>query len=146
MSFSYDPTLPADLDKVRLFIGDTNSADPLLQDEEITGLLAMFGSVAIASVKAANAIAAKYARFADQETGDIAVRYSQISKMYRDLVAELQSGLAAIGGAMPYAGGISRSDKLSQELDTDRVQPSFTVDKDDNTQVGGSYRNPIVIP
>ena len=132
MSFSYNPALPTDKDKVRLFIGDTNSADVLLQDEEIAALLAMFGSVAIASVKACNSIAAKYARYADQETGDISVRYSQIAATYRELAQSLQDGLTGLSAPMPYAGGISRSDKLTREQDTDRVAPAFTVTMDDN--------------
>ncbi|KKM21193.1 hypothetical protein LCGC14_1637860 [marine sediment metagenome] len=47
MSFTYNPTLPTDRDKVRLKIRDTDTANPvrqLWQDEEITAVLA-FASV-----------------------------------------------------------------------------------------------------
>jgi hypothetical protein len=43
MSFTYNPTLPTDKDKVRLKIRDTDTANPvrqLWQDEEITAVLA----------------------------------------------------------------------------------------------------------
>lgn len=40
MSFSYDPTLPSNLDWVRFLIGDTDSTNIRLQDEEITSIIA----------------------------------------------------------------------------------------------------------
>jgi len=142
MSFSYDPTLATDKDKVRLFIGDTDSTQPLLQDEEIVSLLAMFGSVAVASSTACKNIAAKFARQADRTTGDISVSYSQISKMYFDLSAEIKVSLSALNAPMPYAGGISSADKLTREEDADRVPPAFTVDLDDNPGVASTLDFP----
>ena len=47
MSFTYDPTLPTDRDKVRIMIRDTDTANPdrqLYQDEEIDAVLALQAS------------------------------------------------------------------------------------------------------
>ena len=35
MAFTYNPALASEADQVRLLLGDTNAADPLLSDEEI---------------------------------------------------------------------------------------------------------------
>lgn len=146
MSFSYDTTLATDKDKVRLFIGDTDSTQPLLQDEEIISLLAMFGSVAVASSTACKNIAARFARYADRVTGDISVRYSQIAETYRALADEIKTSLSALNAPMPYAGGISHADKRAREEDTDRVRPAFTVDLDDNPSVGFSTPGGLDLP
>ena len=146
MSFTYDPTLATDRDKVRLFIGDTDSTQPLLQDQEIVSLLAMFGSVTIAAATACKNIAAKFARYADRNTGDISVKYSQIAETYRKLAVEIRESFSALSAPMPYVGGISRVNKLARELDTDRVHPAFTVDMDDNVLSGDPTLTNLDLP
>ena len=131
MSFSYDPTIPTDKDAVRLLIGDTVSTDVLLQDEEISFFLTREGSVDSAAAESAESIAAKFSRFADQKTGDISVQFSQRAKQYLDLADKIRRGLAIMGG-VPFAGGISRSDKKAREEDTDRVAPAFVRDMHDH--------------
>lgn len=64
MAFSYNPgALEVDLNWVRFKIGDTDSTDELLSDEEITSLISLAGSRELAAVKAARAISARYTRF-----------------------------------------------------------------------------------
>jgi hypothetical protein len=64
--------MPSDLDLIRLAVGDTDEADPLLLDDEIEALLSRRAvtttagsttyNVPAAAADAAGAIAAKYAR------------------------------------------------------------------------------------
>lgn len=130
MTWSYDPTIPTDKDAVRLETGDTDTNDQLLLDEEIGYLLTTEGTVLNASIVAAEKIAAKLAKQADQTVSKVRVNLSQRAEGYRKLVSDLKNRLAIKFGA-PYAGGISKADKLAQELDTDRVPPNFTIGMSD---------------
>ncbi len=130
MTWTYDPNITTDRDKVRLNIGDTNTSSQLLSDEEIAYFLTQAGVLG-ASVLAAEAIAAKFSALCDQQVGDLSVTFSQKAKQYRELAKQLrrQIGLSSAG---PIAPAISISDKDTAELDTDRVEPAFTIGMDDN--------------
>lgn len=108
---------------VRFLIQDTVSGSMQLTDEEIDALL-LSNSATATAILCANALAARWARKADMEVGDLKISYSQIAKQYRDIAVDLkQSSRAALS---PYAGGISRSDKAANTADTDMVKPAFT--------------------
>ena len=130
MTWTYDPSIPTDKDAVRFEIGDTDTNDQLLQDEEIGYLLTTEGTVLGAAIVAAEKAAAKLAKQADQTVSKVSVSLSQRAEAYRKLVGDLKNRLAIKFGA-PYAGGISKSDKEAEELDEDRVQPNFTIGMDD---------------
>jgi hypothetical protein len=80
MTWTYDS---ADLDKatasgrinvVRLLIGDTKVASPLIQDEEISFFLAENNADTYgAAISAAEQIAGSYARDVNREVGDLAI-------------------------------------------------------------------------
>jgi len=111
--------------QVRFLCGDTDSTDPLLQDEEIDYLLTVYPNARDAAASACDAIASKFSRQADQSTGDISTSYSQRAKMYAERAATLRSA-AGDRSAVAYAGGISISDMSTDQNDTDVVQPAFT--------------------
>lgn len=83
--------IETDRDRVRLLIGDTNAADPLLADDEIANFVAynkveneeeeLVTNVFAAAADAASAIAAKFARDfnfgEDTQTFQVAMRHSQ---------------------------------------------------------------------
>ncbi len=125
MSWSYDTTLTADLDKVRFYIGDTNSDEPLLSNEEIEFLVSSEGSARAAAIAGAEMIASKFARFADSAVGDLSISYSQRHAQYLAVAARLRRSLTL--SVAPLVGGISNSRKETVEDDTDRVEPAFTV-------------------
>lgn len=128
-SYSGDP-LSSPQDEVRFLLGDTDDTDPQLLDREIEYLLRNQSNVYIAAANGARAIAGRYARLVDKSVGDLRLSYSQRQKQYFDLATTLEtrafSVLSATDG-MPYAGGISRADKLGVEQDTDRDAPGFRV-------------------
>ena len=119
-------------DQIRLLVGDTDMTAAMLQDEEITYLLTLFKSVYAVSAMACRTLAGKYSRLADQAQGVVRTSHSQKAKAFLALAIKYDM-LGKTAGAPPaYAGGISISDKMVQENDTDRIPPPFTVCMDDN--------------
>lgn len=126
-SYSHDPAT-SDKDAVRFLVGDTDSSEQLISDEEIQFALKEEPNVRRAAAFVARAIAAKFAREADRSVGDLRIAYSQRSRGFYDLADRLEADASRrtnVLRAMPYAGGISVADKESVEDDTDRVRPSF---------------------
>ena len=127
MTWSYgsDP-LNNDVDAVRFLIGDTDSSDPLIQDEEISYLLASY-SVQFSAYYATRSIAAKFARLCREETGDIEVyanqKFDQYSKLAKAMSADLQAGRPI--DFRIYSGGIRHSVMDNYEKDPDRNAPPF---------------------
>lgn len=114
----------SELDAVRFLVADTDPDDKQLDDCEIEFLLDENGSPLNAAVCAALALAAIYSREAtDRNQGD----RGDLAKHYIDLAAELNRKRSRRAVA-PFAGGISRAQKLVQESDLDRVAPEFTRD------------------
>lgn len=131
MTWSYtgDPS-SSDKDTVRFLIGDTDTSSEQLSDEEIAYLITEHGSAQAAAIAGCEALQAKYARQADQKTGDISISYSQLSKHYQQLATTIRNRLSIL--ATPYAGGISYADRETDNTDTDRVDPAFEVGGMDN--------------
>lgn len=125
MTWTYTGPANSDSDAVRFLIGDTLSTDPLLSNEEVAWLLSERGGVYPAAIQACETLAAKFARMTDTVVDDVEVKASQRAKQFRELRADLQRRAALSGGALPYLGGQSISDKQAREDDTDRVPPIF---------------------
>src|SRR5262245_32119154 len=116
------------LEAVRFLIGDTNTSDQQLQDEEISWLIDQNNDDAYAAaIACCRTLAAKYARLADVRFGDAAESASQKSKAYLELASSLSA--QATLSVSPFAGGISVADKDAREADTDRVAPKFTIER-----------------
>lgn len=122
-SYSGDPST-SDRDSLRFLIGDTDSNDQLLQDEELDYILATFPSLIKAQYIALSSIAAKCARLYRQETGRIKVWAGDKYKQYKDLADQLKDDMARgiVGTPYVFAGGISHSDVQARNSDPDRVQ------------------------
>lgn len=129
-TYSGDPSASS-LDEVRFLIGDTDSTDPLISNEEIAYALAQEANALLAAARICRAISATYARKADKSVGDLHISFKQSYDNYLALASELESR-GNMSSAMPYAGGISVSDKNSVDADTDRVRPSIRKGMHDN--------------
>lgn len=131
-SYSGNPA-DSDLDRLRFLIGDVDSNDQQLSDEELNFLLAQNSIIVQAAVGACDAIIAKYSRLVDQKTGDIDTKYSQRIAAYENLKKALPTSPAATDDSapspwpVPYAGGISEADMDTETDDEDRVGPVFAV-------------------
>ena len=128
-TYSGDPATNA-RDSIRFLIGDTDTTDQLLNDEEIawinnqvTGSDTATSGVYTVAVRACLTIASKFSRMADKSVGDLSVSMAQKAHAYRDQANVLKSLAMAEGGVpTPYAGGISLSDKEIDQDDSDIVR------------------------
>ena len=131
-SYSGDPDSSA-LDGIRFLIGDTDTNDQLLANEEITWVNAQItgsttstDSLYEASYRCMITIASKFSRLADQSVGDMRVDMSQKAKGARDQAEELKKLAAREGSTpVPYAGGITYSDKEIDEDNSNIVRHYF---------------------
>lgn len=134
MTWTYtgDPS-DSDKDAVRFIIGDTNTGDQLLSDEEIAWLLTENGGKYAAAVAACEAIAAAFSRKIDLTSaseGSLSLSYADRRKYYLEMAATIRRK-NSITSVIPYAGGIRISDKSTNETDTDRPDPDFYREMDD---------------
>jgi len=124
-TYSGDPS-SNDRDTVRFLVGDTDTTNQIVSDEEIAWALAQ-ESVYSAAATVCDAISAKYARDVDTYLDrDVRANLSQASRAYASKARELRVK-ARSKIAVPYCGGISSSVKTTYEQDSDRVIPSFKV-------------------
>lgn len=113
-------------------MGDTVSTSPQVQDEEINFALGQRPSIYGAAAMVCRSLASRLAREADTVDKDIRTTLSSRSRSYLRMATEFEMQAAVRAGALPYAGGISASDKQTRELDTDRVAPQFNIGMQDN--------------
>lgn len=142
MAWSYDATdldtatSSGRLNSVRLLIGDTDTNDQQVQDEEVTFALSEnSNNVYLAASWLARTISSQYARKVDvQLDGALSAKYSQLSQQYYKLAERLEyQGKKANATLGVKAGGISIASVESVRQNTDRILPAFRGDR---------FRNP----
>lgn len=127
-TYSGDPSKSA-ADQVRFLVGDTRSPF-LLSDEEILALLADSDqATAPAAAAGADALAARFAGSTDVSSGGVRKAESQKATAFRHLAKRLRRTKC---GVEPWAGGLSKSEIIASEEDTDLVQPTFSKGMHDN--------------
>jgi hypothetical protein len=133
-SYSFNPgSTPKD--QVRFLIGDTDSTDPLLQDEEIVWVLSKYNNSPInAAIRCCESVVGKFSRLANETVGQVRIEFKQKAEGYMKLLTMLKTRLAT-EDATPYAGGISISDKITVNQNTDRVKPDFKKHMMENEQI-----------
>jgi hypothetical protein len=128
-SYSGDPS-GSNLDSVRFKIGDTDTNDQLLSDEEISYLITNEGNVLSAAIQACYSIAAKFSRQADKGVGALRINASQKAKAYRTLAKELETQKNVV--CLPFSGGAVTDNLEDLQDDTSAVQPKFYRDQFEN--------------
>jgi hypothetical protein len=124
LTWTYTSPLTSTRDAVRFNIGDTQSADPQLSDEEIDYVLTLRSSVVQAAIMCCDELIARYTRQVTQSVGSVSVSFSDRIGHYKELIARLNLRGAAIE---PFIGGQSISDSDSVNTDTDRNGAIFSV-------------------
>src|SRR5258708_31720934 len=71
--------------------------------------------------------AGRLSREADTQDREMRTQYSARARNYLAIASALENLAKGKGGAMPYAGGISVADKISQQDNPDRVTPQFQI-------------------
>lgn len=142
MAWSYDAsdldttTASGRLNTVRLLLGDTDTLDQQVQNEEITFALSQTNdNVYFAAAWLARTVASQYARKVNVSLdGSLSADYSDLAKQYTSLAETLEyqgKKTGAIIGVV--AGGLTKSDINAVRANTDRVESSFRRDR---------FRNP----
>lgn len=132
VAWTYDGDLTSSLNQVRLLIGDVDTTDQQLQDEEITlflgttGPFGFGGNLWLAAAACCDALAARYARQVDTKIGAFSAVLSERGRAYQSRARDLRRDATRRGGILPYAGGLTIADKQTQEQDSGRVDPFFT--------------------
>jgi hypothetical protein len=130
MAFTYDETnlntstAIGRLNAVRLLVGDTDTSDQQVQNEEIYFALAQSGdNVYSAASWICSTIAAKYSRLVDTDLdGQLAEKYSQLQTHYKGLASDLEFKSTKVGASLGFvAGGLSKSTMKAVESNTDRT-------------------------
>lgn len=134
MAWTYEPAKIATstLYQVRRLIGDVIQNDPQLQDEEIAFALTQRSSIYGAAADCARMLAGQFSRRATTSVTGMNVQFSNQAIAYSKLADQFETLANARGGALPYAGGISVTDKQNQEADTDRVGGQYAIGMDDD--------------
>ena len=111
------------IDRVRLAVGDIWDDMEMLTDADYQYFLDRNdGNENRATLDAARAILFRLTRMTRERTGDIEVYGGDWFKNYKDaLLLILKDPNAAISLAVPYAGGISKSDMFANDANCDNV-------------------------
>ena len=148
MAWSYDPT---DLDNttasgrlniVRLLVGDTDTVDQQVQNEEITfGLSENGDNIYLSASWIARAISSKYSRLVTTSlSGALSSDYSDLAKQYQTLADQLEYQGKTNGASVGIlAGGITKTQVENVRANTDRIEGSFRRDRFKNPP---SYQTP----
>lgn len=122
------------LNTVRRMIGDVLLTDQQLMDVEILYFISIRSNYYGAAAECCRAIASQAARKVDTTVPSGHTQAAgTISKQYLAMAMEYEKQSKATGaGALPYAGGISRTDKINVQQDSDRVTPQFNIGMQDN--------------
>lgn len=122
MPYNGDLTNP--IMEVRLNIGDTHDDIEILKDADYQYFLEKYeGNVRRATLDAARAILFKLSRLSRERIEDVGELYSNDwFKNYRAALLDLlRNPEMTISVAMPYAGGISKSDMYANDNNSDNV-------------------------
>lgn len=116
---------------VRFLVGDTDSTDVQVYDDEIVFALSQNSdNIHYTSAYICRAIASKYSRKIDVNiSGALDAKYSMLQSHYLSLADTLESEAKKQSGLGFSAGGISQSSITTARQLTDRVDPAFKRDR-----------------
>lgn len=106
-----------DTDKVRLMIGDTDSSDWLLSDDEVDFFVSECPNLNIAAAAAAEAIAAKFARGYNFTTDGQSFNRSERVEHYLQLAQNLDPSNARNGVGSIATAATTKVDGYSDDID-----------------------------
>jgi hypothetical protein len=92
MAATFNATLASDLDKVRQRLGDTDTNDAQFEDETIMAMLDEPGmNYLTVAAQLARDLSARYARKVDTDVDGQGFKWSNLSKQFLNLAADLTS-------------------------------------------------------
>lgn len=122
-------------DSVRALIGDTDTTDQLLSDEEIAFALDQANDeIYAAAAIAIRMVLPKFARLVDTSIESVSVRYGERVKSFTELLSQLEAKAESVTGsvAIPQVFGVSVAAMQTVREDLDRPTPNFDDGQFDN--------------
>lgn len=124
-------------DAIRFLIGDTESGDRQVTDQEIGYMLAQYPNSYECAARICKALAAKYARCIDKSVGPLSRSFSQKFQHYSELADSLMDQFSSGGeGVGIWGSGWRIADDEAMEANTE-IRPLFSNRGDmDNPEYG----------
>ena len=133
MSFSYSGNpASSSKDQVRFLIQDTAATNQQATDEEIDWVISTEANIYMAAALVMEMVARRSSGIVSKKVGDLSITYRSPAAMLEEAKTLRARGRSAY--QIPTAGGISVSEKLSHEQDTDIPKPSFKRNRMDNPE------------
>lgn len=105
MAWTYDASLPSAKDRVRLALGDTNTANQLRSDETINALITAYGEAA-AAAQLADGLAAQFAQKPDSIGMDgLTISWRERVRTWRELGSRLHGQIVAVAASIAATRG-----------------------------------------
>jgi glycerate-2-kinase len=130
------------LNTIRLLVGDTDTVDQQVQNEEIIFSLSENGNnIYLSASWIARAISSKYSRLVTTSlSGALSSDYSDLAKQYQTLADQLEYQGKTNGASVGIlAGGITKTQVEGVRANTNRIEGSFRRDRFKNPP---SYQTP----
>jgi hypothetical protein len=127
------------LNAVRLLVGDTDSSDQQMEDEEIYFSLSQASdNIYNAASFVCKLLAAKYSRLVTTMADrGVSINYSDRITHYTNLATQIDALAKKVSGKTLgiMIGGVLVTDVYIADTDTSRVAPEFVVDQFDNPNI-----------
>jgi hypothetical protein len=138
VTWSYSDPGASPKDAVRFLVGDTDSDDELISDEEIEHALTLWENPYRAAAYVCEALAAKFAREVSHAGEGLSFSGSDLHKHYLALADRMLvlAKRAGAKGAKPYVGGISWNERELDDADSDLIKTAFRSHMHDNPRKG----------
>jgi hypothetical protein len=142
-SYTYVDPSTSDKDAVRFLVGDIDSGDWLVSDEEIDYTLDQEPNVYRAAADVAESIAAKFAREVSASAEGMSYSAQELFRNFMDLAERLRRMAARRARPRIYVGGISWAERFKADQDADKIPTHFRSHMHDNPNAGRRPSDPL---
>lgn len=139
MTWTYNSDVSTDRDKIRLLIGDTDTTDQLLSDEEIDFVSTQQPNNYYAAAQCCETIAGKFARDVSTTLEGMSIAKRQRFENYLNMANNLRVMAMRTKPSKPFAASIDKDlkDAYSYKENSNLVQPNFELEMHDNPEGEG---------
>lgn len=135
-TYSGDPST-SPKDEVRFLLGDTDTNDQLIQDEEIEYLLTTWEHPILAASYAAEQIATGFTRHVSISGDGMSWSGGELADKFWNLADALRARFRRTSRPRPYAGGLSKRERELDDLDDDLEQTAIRSKLHDHPETSG---------
>ena len=130
ITWTYNASVSTDRDKIRLLIGDTDTTDQLLSDEEIDFVITQQPNVYYAAAQCCETVAGKFSRDVSTTLEGMSIAKRQRFENYLNMANNLRVMAMRALPSKPFAASIDKDDRdaYSHKENTNLVQPNFDIE------------------